>query len=209
MDWGSWKSMGPRRAWSRGSGRAGHPAASVGRNLRAGLIQRPAPPRHGGTWRDPAWGGFVLRRYFGEPPHKTGCPNPPRRPATQNCSNLGHSASSSWAAKLAGTGTVTARSSSASWSTRGRPARQVSSAPARRRATPLPLRRWAESGCSPPRPPPRTPPIWPKSSTWRRQSRQAFCHSWSDNYGGHPPATARPTRANVKKELEINKCNIF
>jgi hypothetical protein len=158
MCWGSWKSMGPRRAWSHGPGRAGHPAASVGRNPRAGLNQRPAPPRHGGTWRDPVWGGFVLRRYFGEPPHKTGRPNPPRRPATQNYSNLGHSASSSWAATLAGAGTVTARSSSASWSTRGRPVRQVCSAPARRRATPLSLRRWAESGCSPPRPPPRTPP---------------------------------------------------
>ena len=44
-------------------------------------------------------------------------------------------------------------------------------------------------------------PIWPKSSTWRRQSRQAFCHSWGDNYSGHPPATARPARADVKKEL--------
>ena len=48
-----------------------------------------------------------------------------RRPATQNCSNQGHSASSSWPAKLAGVGTATARSSSASWSTHGRPARQA------------------------------------------------------------------------------------
>ena len=127
----SWKGMGSRRAWSHGPGRAGYPAASIGRNSRAGLNQRPAPPRHGGTWRDPVWGGFVLRRYFGEPPHKTGRPNPPRRPATQNYSNLGHTTSSSWAAKLAGAGTVIARSSSASWSTRGRPVRQVCSAPAR------------------------------------------------------------------------------
>ena len=44
-------------------------------------------------------------------------------------------------------------------------------------------------------------PIWPKSSTWRRQSRQAFCHSGGDNYGDHPPATARPVRTNIKKEL--------
>ena len=80
MGWGNWKSMGPRRAWSHGPGRAGHPAASVARNPRAGLNQRPAPPWHGGTWRDPVWGGFVLRHYFGEPPHKTGRPNPPRRP---------------------------------------------------------------------------------------------------------------------------------
>jgi hypothetical protein len=224
------KSMGPRGARSRGPGRAGHPAARVGSNPCAGLNQRSAPPRHGGAWRDPAWGGFVLRRHFGEPPHKTRRPSPPSTPLGRRGSPGRTPSQGGPLPRTAPTrATAPPRPGQRSWQAlsprlRGAPLPpgQRAGAPRARRA---PRQRGGGLAASwwsllsvavqhavtttalsgewllPATATSENAPIWPKSSTWRRQSRQAFCHSGGDNYGGHPPATARPVRTNIKKEL--------
>ena len=46
----------------------------------------------------------------------------------------------------------------------------------------------------------RERPPWPKSSTWHRLLRQAFCHSGGETHGGRPPATAPPARADIEKK---------